>query len=207
MTSMSQHVPDSTPTAQGQVISSRTTRYGPPPRAHRFGIWPFGVLSATVTFSVLMIVLWQLSVKSYTTLLVQRETERQREKTDREDLEQKLRTAVNSPPHCSLPPPVPPPAPPPLAPLFRERRLRENELLLSLGYRFCGVKYGNPASEQAFKESLVTLNPDNVSWNGKNRIISRSAQLNIVHEGELWRFPTTCRPRIDNVTLKPSSTP
>lgn len=146
--------------------------------------------------------------------LAERDKELQAKAARYDDLEKRLgnviaamtarpaATSTDTPPAPAdetAPEPVPPPA-------IRLHTMQDGETISELGYRFCGIARGNRDAEQSFLHDVLALNRRGVKIGDRTRPIHSIAQLNIVHTGEHWRFPASCKPRLDN-SLKLSSQP
>ena len=199
--------PDATPTARGQAVSVAkkphlTTQV-------RMPVWAYAIVSASLTFALLIGALWfknwnahraELKKISHDHALI----EQRFEHTER-DLYEQLTTALqiaSSKNTCTTvptqPKPIIPSPTPPTTP--RIHRLRSTETILGLGYRLCTVPVGSTRAEQAFLRSVLELNQSGVVWGAKKRSIHTITDLNMVHEGEIWRFPNTCSERLHNTT-------
>lgn len=204
--------PDTTPTVRGQAISVVKK---PHTTAHaRIPVWPYGIVSALLTFALLASTLLFKNWRAHQAELVQiardrSEIEQRYERTER-DLYEKLAIALQiagSKNNCTTVPTRPKPITPPHTPTtaVRVHKLRRTETILGLGYRLCGITVGSTRAEQAFLRSVVELNQSGVVWGAKKRFIHSISDLDIVHENEIWRFPNTCNERLHNTVSQPSS--
>lgn len=205
---------DTTPTARGESLPARTQFSSPP--VHHAHLLLYSVAAGAITFSVLMGWFWKEALRerdeaAQQTLL--RDNQIRTEAHQRAELETRLHKLLDTmPPACPDPPAPTPtvashePEPPTetAGSSTRLHTLQKEETVLSLGYRFCAVKKGDTTAERTFLNDVFTLNRTGVRTKQGIRPLRSTSQLNIVHEGEQWVFPASCKPRLDN-HLKSSS--